>query len=60
MITKHLIQLRYNAGYTQKEAAELAGIRTETLACWEVERYSPSVRKLNEYLKIYNKQLIIK
>jgi len=59
-ITSKIIQLRYKAGLTQKQAAEMAGIRTETLACWEVERYSPSVKKLNQYLEIYKKELTIK
>lgn len=58
-ITKELIKLRYKEGLSQREAAEKAGLRTETVACWEVERYSPSVKKLNTYLKIYGKELAI-
>ena len=45
---------RVNAGYTQKEAAELIGVSNRTLGRWENMISFPNVEQINKICELYN------
>lgn len=44
---------RVNAGYSQKEAAELLEVSNKTLCSWEKGKSFPSVAKIELICKLY-------
>ena len=53
-----LISERQNAGYTQKQFAELLGVHYQTLQKWENGTNEPSVRYLFKMAKILKTPLV--
>lgn len=50
-----LAAARVNAGFTQKEAAQMLGISNKTLALWEKGEAFPSVVQAEIIYKIYKR-----
>ena len=46
--------LRVNAGYDQRQAAQLIGVTPETLSNWERGKSFPNVLQITSIEKVYN------
>lgn len=54
MIKITLSAARINAGYNQREAADLIGVSRATVQSWEQYKTSPSVEQAEQLSSIYN------
>lgn len=54
MIKITLSAARVNAGYNQREAADLIGVSRATVQSWEQYKTSPSVEQAEQLSSIYN------
>lgn len=58
-LSTQLIKLRNEAGLTQIEASKRSGINYKTINKWETEETGAGYNKLQQYLRIYKKELKI-
>lgn len=49
-----LLQLRKEAGLTQKSAAEKLGVRQSTISMWESGSSEPRLQMLKKIAEVYN------
>lgn len=54
MVRIILSAARINAGYNQREAADLIGVSRATVQSWEQYKTSPSVEQAEQLSSIYN------
>lgn len=54
MLRIKLVAARVNAGYNQREMAELLGVSRSTIQSWEQYKTSPDVLQAQKLSEIYN------
>ena len=54
MLRIKLVAARVNAGYNQREMAELLGVSRSTIQSWEQYKTSPNVLQAQKLSEIYN------
>lgn len=55
-----LIEMREHAGLTQKQAANLLGVRQSTLSAWEIGRNKISLERFISAMEAYDCEIMIR